>query len=168
MALAPCRECGQPVSSEAMTCPQCGVGQPTGQMPVGRTVTIAPPPGGPSASASWGILVVVLIALGLLFGPSIMRHFGRSTLTGGKTDGIVHVTAPEGSCWTGAIGGATQEGCGDQTFPVHDSLGLFSSNAQKKDDGPWTLTISVEVDGNVIATNSTTAAYGVTQVVAGG
>lgn len=169
MAMTSCRECGQPVSTEASTCPHCGIGQLTSHPPIVQPVGVGAPVGsGPSSAASLGILVVVLIVLGLIFGPSVLRHLGRSALTGGKTDGVVHVTAPEGSCWTGAIGGATQEGCGDQTFPVHDSLGLFSSNAQKKDDGPWTLTISVEIDGNMVATNSTTAAYGVAQVVAGG
>jgi hypothetical protein len=28
MALAPCRECGEQVSTEAATCPHCGVGRP--------------------------------------------------------------------------------------------------------------------------------------------
>lgn len=30
MALKPCRECGQQVSTEAATCPHCGVSDPTG------------------------------------------------------------------------------------------------------------------------------------------
>ena len=32
MALAPCRECGQQVSTEAATCPHCGVGRPARQV----------------------------------------------------------------------------------------------------------------------------------------
>ena len=29
MALKPCRECGKPISTEATTCPHCGVASPT-------------------------------------------------------------------------------------------------------------------------------------------
>ena len=32
MALAPCRECGRQVSTEAATCPHCGVGRPARQI----------------------------------------------------------------------------------------------------------------------------------------
>lgn len=33
MALVPCRECGSNVSTEAATCPHCGVPSPTGAAP---------------------------------------------------------------------------------------------------------------------------------------
>lgn len=40
MALQPCRECGQMVSTEASACPNCGVPKPT-EAPVPATTTIA-------------------------------------------------------------------------------------------------------------------------------
>jgi len=42
MALHPCRECGKQVSTEAATCPQCGVPEPT------RDYTPPPPPVAPA------------------------------------------------------------------------------------------------------------------------
>jgi hypothetical protein len=42
MALMPCRECGKTVSTEAISCPQCGAIDPTGQSP--RSARIPPPP----------------------------------------------------------------------------------------------------------------------------
>jgi hypothetical protein len=175
MALGACRECGLRVSSEAVTCPHCGARTPVGAAPSAAapptppTMPVpvrAPTPTGPHPAA-WAALITFLVVLAVLFAPTIMRHLGRSPLTGGRTEGIVRVTAPEGSCWSGSIGAATQDGCGERTFPVHDSLGLFSSNAQKRDAGDWTLTVTVEIDGSPVATNSTSAAYGVAQVVVG-
>lgn len=39
MALVPCRECGKPISTEAPSCPQCGVPEPWRRSPV----AVAPP-----------------------------------------------------------------------------------------------------------------------------
>lgn len=43
MALAPCRECGEEVSTEASSCPRCGVDQPVTALPL----TGQAPHGGP-------------------------------------------------------------------------------------------------------------------------
>ncbi len=44
MALAPCRECRQTISTEAQTCPHCGVPRPTD--PAAPPAPSAPPPAG--------------------------------------------------------------------------------------------------------------------------
>ena len=36
MALLPCRECGEQVSTEAATCPRCGIPSPAGGAPPQR------------------------------------------------------------------------------------------------------------------------------------
>lgn len=79
---------------------------------------------------------------------------------------MIHISTSDNTlCWTGAIGGATHEGCGDTDIPVHDQLGLFSSSVQKKVT-VGTVTISIVVDGNTVASNSTSAEYGMALVVA--
>lgn len=90
---------------------------------------------------------------------------GLGTVSGAGTEAIVRVSAADSICWTANIDNASQEGCGTKEFPVTDPTGLFSSNVQKKDDGPGTVTISVVQDGKELASNSTSAAYGVAQVV---
>lgn len=163
MALLPCRECGQQVSTEASICPHCGVGRPT-EEPAATPVAQVSTPG-----SSNSVVVGVLIGIGILAlifaAPSILRSMGRSSLTGGKTDAVVTVRALPDVCWTANIGSASQEGCGDRSFPVHDALGLFSSNVQKKSAGAETIWIDVKIDNKTVATNSTSAAYGIAQVV---
>ena len=74
MALQPCRECGDKVSTEATTCPHCGTPRPT--VPTKPTSAGAPPPSpapsraGQMASTALGWLVggvLALAALGALF-----------------------------------------------------------------------------------------------------
>lgn len=76
------------------------------------------------------------------------------------------VTIEGEGCWSADVGSATREGCGPESFEVHDDLGMFSSNVQKKDDSADTVTIAIVVDGEQVASNSTSAAYGVAQVIA--
>jgi hypothetical protein len=89
------------------------------------------------------------------------------TVTGGSKEATVRVEAPDGVCWSGSIGNATQDGCGTQEFPVTDELGIFSSNVQKKDDSAEPVTISIVQDGEVKESNSTSAPFGVAQVALG-
>lgn len=78
---------------------------------------------------------------------------------------VIRIEAPPALCWTGSIGGATREGCGNAEFDVQTSFGkVVAANAQKKDDKPGTLTIVAVVDGMEVGRNSTSAAYGVAQV----
>lgn len=56
MALKPCRECGEPVSTEAKKCPHCGVGSPVLSEPPGKGCAIG--------CGALMILALVLYALG--------------------------------------------------------------------------------------------------------
>jgi hypothetical protein len=89
------------------------------------------------------------------------------TVTGADTEAIVRIEAPEGVCWSGSIDNATQEGCGNKEFTVTDELGIFSSNVQKQGEGSEAVTISIVQDGEVVETNTTSAAFGVAQVAIG-
>lgn len=80
-------------------------------------------------------------------------------------DATVIIDSPEGLCWSANVAMATQEGCGRQEIKVHDDLGMFSSNVQKQGDKPGTVSISIMIDGQMRESNSTSAAYGVAQVV---
>ena len=44
MALQPCRACGREVSTEAQTCPHCGVGQPAAKAANSQSVPVAKAP----------------------------------------------------------------------------------------------------------------------------
>lgn len=89
------------------------------------------------------------------------------TVSGAGTDATVRITADPATCWTANVGNATQEGCGPKEFPVTDSLGLFSSTAQKKDETTGELAIAIVQDGEVVESNSTSAAFGVVTVIIG-
>lgn len=74
-------------------------------------------------------------------------------------------TTDSSSCWSANVGGATQDGCGSKDFPVHDATGIFASNVQKKAADGIEVQISVLIRGEVAATNSTSADYGIAQVL---
>jgi hypothetical protein len=77
MALAPCRECGRDVSSEAVSCPHCGV-----PSPARPTSTVVKPAGVPPASQArlGGCGVVLLIFVGLMvLGSLLGNQSGKST-----------------------------------------------------------------------------------------
>lgn len=172
MALTSCRECSHDVSTEAAACPHCGIAAPaTGEgIAAPMTPSAVPRPvtaNGLSARAGWVVLSIVVVFLMVIFAPSIWRAMGRSPVTGGKTDAVVGVLAPDGVCWTANIGGATRDGCGTVPFQVHDNLGLFSSSVQKKTADAVTVSIRIEIDGDVAAENSTSAAYGVATAIVG-
>lgn len=79
---------------------------------------------------------------------------------------VVRIEAAEDVCWSGAIGNATEDGCGNATFEDVDGIGgIYSANAQKQDDSPEPLTIILEVGGEVADEATTDAAFGVVQVV---
>lgn len=114
---------------------------------------------------AWVVVGGIVLLIAVLFGRPLLRASDRVGTGAGAKDAVVAISAPGSLCWSANVGGATQEGCGDKAFSVHDGLGLFSSNVQKKSAGSEVIRISVQVDGQVAATNSTSAAYGVAQVV---
>ena len=62
MALEPCRECGREVSTEAQTCPHCGVGHPAGVPEPPR----APAQGRRRVWSSLGCLGLLLLLLWII------------------------------------------------------------------------------------------------------
>lgn len=70
--------------------------------------------------------------------------------------------------WSGSIGGESStrsvDGSGTETFDIEGDPFIVSANGQKEDDGSGELTVEILKDGTVIASESTTASYGVAQV----
>jgi hypothetical protein len=80
MALAPCRECGQQVSTEAATCPHCGVGRPARLIATPSLPNFASPPNHSlpdrtKRSAVKGAVAVAIISVILI----AMFQWGSST-----------------------------------------------------------------------------------------
>lgn len=69
--------------------------------------------------------------------------------------------------WTGTVGGTgsmrTVSGRGTESFTIEDPS-IVSGNAQKRDGGAGTLTVSISAGGEVVAESSTSSRYGVAQV----
>lgn len=100
----------------------------------------------------------VLLILILL--PVVM---GSSCETLDTQPGTVRVEAPEGQCWSGAIGDSTKEGCGSQSFDIEDEA-IIVAVVQKQSPGRWTMTVALAVDGEVVDTATTDAEFGIAQV----
>jgi hypothetical protein len=70
--------------------------------------------------------------------------------------------------WTGSIAGdgssRSVDGEGTETFDVKGDPFIVSANAQKQDDGSGTLTIQILEGGELVAEQTTSAAYGVAQI----
>ncbi len=78
----------------------------------------------------------------------------------------VRIEAADDVCWSGSIGDATREGCGDKRFGKVEGVGgIFSANVQKSDDNRKPVTIVLEVDGREVDRTTTKAPFGVAQVV---
>ena len=117
---------------------------------------------------------IVLAVLGLLFGGSDQSETSQSSstpnagkITAGKTQAPtgVQVQVIYPGKWSGALGYGsnikTVDGTGSKTFDISDPGYVVSINAQKQDDSSNTLTVQILKNGKVIASESTTAAYGV-------
>jgi hypothetical protein len=102
----------------------------------------------------------------LLGGGSLWSQLVHGTVTGHGKDAVITIDAPSDTCWTAYVADASHEGCGPTSIPVHDELGMFSSSVQKSGDGSATVGITITQDGNTLATNSTSAAYGLASVIA--
>ena len=86
------------------------------------------------------------------------------TALGGAKVATIQVEAPASLCWSGAIGDATRDGCGDATFEIDSSISIFVANAQKQSDDSRPLTLKLIIEGKVVDTATTTAAYGIATV----
>lgn len=81
-----------------------------------------------------------------------------------KQEWRVHVAAPAGMHWSGAIGSSTVEGNGSRYVRIKDSS-ITSANAQKMDAGRWLLTLKlINKDGKVVDSAGTSAEYGLASV----
>lgn len=113
----------------------------------------------------WKIALGVALGIMMVMGACVALIAGSTNSVKARS-AVVRIEAPADLCWSGSIGDATREGCGDARFDVETSFGsLVSANAQKKSDKPGTLTIIAEVDGKEVGRNSTSAAFGIAQVV---
>lgn len=88
MALVPCRECGQQVSTEAKTCPHCGVADPAGKPTPARPPSATPAPTGSSAVEKG-----CLGCLGLFIVLVIIGSLGKSSGSGGSSSSILDLNA---------------------------------------------------------------------------
>lgn len=104
------------------------------------------------------ILAIVLLAVGC--SALVAKSVDNSTLD--DKAGTVLVSAPDGSCWSGAFGDRTVEGCGEKSVKVDGTI--LVANAQKQDAGGWTLRLQLRKSGEVIDTAETSAEYGVVSV----
>jgi hypothetical protein len=77
--------------------------------------------------------------------------------------GTIKVEAPESKCWSGAIGDSTKDGCGSKSFDI-EGESIIVGNAQKQSPSGWTLTLTLEIDGEVVDTSTTSAEFGIAQV----
>ena len=105
--------------------------------------------------------VLLLIVLALL--PVVV---GSSCDTLDTQPGTIGVDAPEGMCWSGAIGDSTKDGCGSQSFDIEDEA-IIVAVVQKQSEGSWLMTVTLEIDGEVVETATTSAEFGVAQVSEG-
>lgn len=107
-------------------------------------------------------VATVIASLALV--PVVMGQDACSTLD--EQPGTVHVKAPPGKCWSGAIGNSTKQGCGSRSFRI-EGESIIVGNAQKDDDGRWVLTLELEIDGEIVDRASTDASYGIAMVSEG-
>jgi hypothetical protein len=164
---APCVNCGGPIESHyqvfgSKQCEACTTGRKA--RPVLAHATAA------ETEPSHTVRNVILAISGAV----VLTLVGCSMLVGQAVDDataihneVVHVYAPSGGCWSGAIGDSTKDGCGSLDIPISQSGPIAAANAQKQDDGDWELSLGLEVNGKIVDTSSTTAEYGIAEVSGG-
>jgi Zn finger protein HypA/HybF involved in hydrogenase expression len=89
MALAPCRECGKQISTEAGNCPSCGAPNPTGQAVSMKEVPIRKASSGGGQSCvlqGLGLLSLILAAATFftVIGPLVFGAIGVGLLVWGQ------------------------------------------------------------------------------------
>ncbi len=116
----------------------------------------------------WKIALGVMLGIFGVMAACVALIGGAANQVSEELEGkpaVVRVEAAATLCWSGSIGDATREGCGPASYDVETLVGnLISANVQKRDDGPGELSIIIEIDGQEVARNSTTAAFGLASV----
>lgn len=86
----------------------------------------------------------------------------------GSDDSSYQVRISYDGDWSGSIGGdgssRSVDGSGTETFDIDGDPFIVSANAQKQDDSSDVLTVEILQGGEVIASQTTSASYGVAQV----
>jgi hypothetical protein len=103
--------------------------------------------------------------ISVLVASSCLLGCGLAT---GATTARVEVIAAPSVCWSGAIGDVTHDGCGNKTLNITSDIGIFAAAVQKQGDDSNPLTVRITPTGEQSKENTTTAAYGVVTVTAGG
>jgi hypothetical protein len=101
------------------------------------------------------------LILGLLILLPVVMASSCDTLE--SKPGTITVDAPDGMCWSGAIGDSSKDGCGTESFEIKDEA-IIVGVVQKTTEGHWTMTVTLEMDGKVEDTATTNAEFGVAQV----
>lgn len=119
-------------------------------------------------------IIIVIIGGAILYSMYLSSNDNRSPNYYSPQVNQVKIKVHYSGSWSGAYGDAgsiqSWSGTGDYSLTLNRpssaiSMWIISANAQKQDDSTTTLTISiVTMDGSVLKTASTTAAYGVAQV----
>ena len=85
-----------------------------------------------------------------------------------STGGAVSLVISYSGEWSGAIadssGTRSIEGTGDKTINLGNIDGAVAANAQKRDSGSGTLTISLKQNGKTLEKDTTSSDYGMVQV----
>jgi hypothetical protein len=90
MALAPCRECGRQVSTEAATCPHCGVGRPARQIATPSVPNYpSPDPKKRSAVRAAFIGIGIAIVIAIVQSGSTTSSSSSGSTRGGSADSPV-------------------------------------------------------------------------------
>jgi hypothetical protein len=100
MALAPCRECRREVSTEAATCPHCGVGNPARLITHSPQARPVPTPPTRSRALAWVIFVGVIV---FAFGLPLRRRTGDNASSSASSDNVAPRRGPAHINRAGAI-----------------------------------------------------------------
>lgn len=129
----------------------------------------------------WVAVVAAAVSLGACGG--VATKDNPTGINSAAKTATLQVEAPAKLCWSGSIGNATREGCGNASFEIEGTSGIFVANAQKS---PYLgqagfpsdpaqlakltqattepLTLVLIIGGKEINRQTTTAQYGVVQV----
>lgn len=73
----------------------------------------------------------------------------------------VYITAPAKTCWSGAIGNSTRDGCGPATIDFPGEFGTYIAVIQKQGNDRGVLQVRIYVDEKLIAEGKTASPFGV-------
>lgn len=185
-----CPNCNKLNADSADFCQNCGTELPKSDSAPSKSGGAGGWWGNQSSGAKAAIILVGLCCIGLIvvvgfagmYSPDKTTTTSTSPVTNTSTSnspatnttsssssssGVAVVISYSGE-WGGAIadstGTRTIEGTGPKTINLGEVDGAVAANAQKKDSGSGTLTISLTKDGSTLKTSSTSAQYGVASV----